>query len=175
MKTYSASLDRLAIGITFFVGAIFLGQAVLFVYLSATEPYRDEVGWMGPMIPVVSVFGFLLLYAYRIKGYDVSAESILIRRPWFSKTIPLRHIRSVAIPSENDMKWTLRLFANGGVFGYTGIFTNPVFGRMRWYATRRTGLMMLETVTGEKIVLTPDDLSLADAIRSAIQLPTSTS
>lgn len=68
------------------------------------------------------------------------------------------------------MKWTIRTFGNGGLFGYFGKFYNAAFGKMTWYATRRNNYLVLSTSENGKIVLTPDNLEMAKEIERLTQV-----
>lgn len=71
----------------------------------------------------------------------------------------------------DDLKWSIRTFGNGGVFGYYGKFFNNSFGSMTWFATRRENFVMLILKDGRKIVVTPDDLNFKDDLSSRIKSP----
>ncbi len=55
------------------------------------------------------------------------------------------------------MKWTIRTFGVGGLFGYYGEFVNWKLGNMTWYATRRDKTVLIETVDDKKLIVTPDE------------------
>lgn len=168
---YLATLDQFAKFVTWMVGLIFFGQAAFIIVMTLYEdaPESNTV-LMSVFVSAGLVGVFYLLYLYRILRYELNADGIRICRPLHTRLIPYRAIVKVNLPSDQDMKWTLRLFANGGVFGYYGMFTNSNFGRMSWYASRRKSLLILELKNGEKIVLTPDDMSMAEQIQSRIPI-----
>lgn len=167
---YKASLDRFAYYVTWFVGLLFgiqaLGTIVLVVNGTPTE---NEV-LMGIFVPVGLGGCFYLLYMYRVLRYELLSDGIRICRPLQTRKILFQEITEVLKVDDESMKWTLRLFANGGVFGYFGFFTNHKYGRMSWYASRRKSLLMLKLKTGERVVITPDDMSIAEQIQSRIPL-----
>lgn len=165
---YSASLDRFAVVVTWMVSVLLLGQAIGSVLLVLLSETADVSPWALVAIVITAPFVVYMLWLYRIRHYELTADSLIIRRSVRTRIIPLQVIEEVLLPDEKDLKWTLRLFANGGVFGYTGFFTNPKFGRMSWYATRRKQLIMLRLKSGEKVVITPDDMNLAVHIKAGI-------
>ena len=55
------------------------------------------------------------------------------------------------------MRFAIRTFGNGGVFGYTGYFYKKGIGSMLWYCTQRANYILIEKTNGKKIVITPDD------------------
>jgi len=79
--------------------------------------------------------------------------------------IPLENVKDVFVATRESMKWTIRTFGNGGLFGYFGKFRNGNYGNMTWYATRSNNYVMIITASDKKIVLTPDEVSMVDEIR----------
>lgn len=66
-------------------------------------------------------------------------------------------ITNVRLLSREGMKFTIRTFGVGGLFGYWGMFSNSRIGRFRMFATRRDRTVLIETTEGKKIVITPDE------------------
>ena len=66
------------------------------------------------------------------------------------------------------MKWTIRTFGVGGLFGYYGKFRNKTFGNMTWFATQQKNYLIFETTNNQKIVLTPDDTDMIKEIQKLI-------
>lgn len=79
--------------------------------------------------------------------------------------IDITKIKSAFIPDIDSMRFTIRTFGNGGLFGYLGLFYNPAYGKMKWYATRRDNYIMLIMQDNTKIVLTPDSDLMAQEIK----------
>jgi hypothetical protein len=94
---------------------------------------------------------------------------LIIERPVGKKIFRLSDITSVEVPSKESMRWTIRTFGNGGLFGYWGKFTNKTYGNMTWYATRRSNYILIK-IKERQIVITPDDISLAQSIRSQLAI-----
>ncbi len=98
----------------------------------------------------------------------VDKEKIIVRRPAKDLILNIREIKNAFLVTKESMRWTIRTFGNGGLFGYTGKFYNNTYGNMTWYATRRNNYTILVTVDEEKIVLTPDDIEMVEKIRKWI-------
>jgi hypothetical protein len=60
-----------------------------------------------------------------------------------------------------ETRGTLRTFGVGGLFGYFGKFYIPSIGSCTFYATQSKNKILITTHNDHKIILTPDDLSLA--------------
>lgn len=141
-----------------FVGVIGLNMFILpddnIVWVSA-------IHW-GTSLLLVGIF--IYCYLFRVVGYTVDRERITIQRPFGEKHIPITDIDKVILPEKGSMRWTIRTFGNGGIFGYTGSFANSTYGSMTWYATRTDKTILVVTKERKKILLTPDDLQMADEI-----------
>jgi hypothetical protein len=167
METYKASLNITSKIIT---GFIFL-PAIFGVALMLTlQP------WYGGLF--VFVLSFIILfwsYLYWVRCYQISDTRLIIKRPFtkFDKVILLSEIKSVKLLTKEDMKGTLRTGGNGGLFGYSGYFTNNKLGTFTVYATNSKNRLMLFLATGNnKIVISPDDAGMADALQMRLKNPT---
>ncbi len=159
-----ASLGTTARIITMGVTILFTTLAVfgLSVIFDADKDLLEkaQIGFMILLLLVVYVF----CYLYRPLGYMVDRENITVHRPLKSVIIPLKEIGEVFQVSPESMKWTIRTFGNGGLFGLYGKFWNTRYGNMTWYATRTDNVIMVVMKNAKKIVLSPDQLSMLDEI-----------
>lgn len=161
---YSASLDRLSRVITIGVALLFISIGIGFNYFPEDET-NSALSRFTPLF--VNLFnGSILLICFLLRptGYQLTENSLTILRPLFPKKFNYSDIKEVRIISRYDLKWSIRTFGNGGVFGYYGKFFNHSFGSMTWFATRRENFVMLLLKDERKIVITPDDLKFKDDI-----------
>jgi hypothetical protein len=107
---------------------------------------------------------------YKINGYRLNVNALIIERPVGKKIFRLSDITSVEVPSKESMRWTIRTFGNGGLFGYWGKFTNKTYGNMTWYASHRSNYILIKIKDEGKIVITPDDISLDQSIRGQLAI-----
>lgn len=107
---------------------------------------------------LIATFAGLLVFTYlfSITGYTVDTDFVIVNRPLYNVKIKRSDITDRRVLTDEEMKWTIRSFGVGGLFGYQGKFTNSNIGPMTWYATRRGNYVLL-VVGGKKIVLTPDE------------------
>ncbi|MEP6676613.1 MAG: PH domain-containing protein [Ferruginibacter sp.] len=149
---YKTSLDNLAkfttAAVTILFAIIIIGQYFFM---------HDKT----PMIPVyttvVLVFIYALIFFLRPVSYSISSNEILIRRLIDNIHINRTDVASVELVDKDYIKWSIRLFAVGGLFGYFGKFANKKLGKMTWYATRRDKTILIVTNSNKKIIITPDD------------------
>lgn len=113
----------------------------------------------GALVTLFAVFApplMILLAAFCIvRGYELSADAIVVRRLGWSNRLPIDGLLSVAGDNE-AMNGSYRLFANAQLLSYTGYFWNRKLGRYRAFATDPSRAVVL-TYPKRKIVITPDD------------------
>ncbi len=162
---YKATLDWTAKIITGFVTALFLGIIGFNFWMIDRESAQWEE--YEPLIFSIILMGsiYLFCYSFRPTKYIVDSEKITIKRPLKDLIIDMKNIQQVFLVSNDTMKWTIRTFGNGGLFGYYGKFRNRTYGNMTWYATKRDNYLLIETSKHKKIILTPDDITMAKEIK----------
>ncbi|MET4082810.1 hypothetical protein ABIB40_002774 [Pedobacter sp. UYP30] len=52
---------------------------------------------------------------------------------------------------------SIRIFGNGGLFGFTGYFSNASICKMRWFVMRKDTRVLIDFYDGEKIVISPNE------------------
>ncbi len=96
-------------------------------------------------------------YAWSPRGYAVSGGCIEVNRLIGNARIPLDGIRQARRATADDFRGCIRLFGNGGLFGYYGLFRTSKLGKSTWYVTNRGKAVVV--VTGAKTALfSPDDV-----------------
>jgi hypothetical protein len=110
-------------------------------------------------VVVGSILAIVLLgaYAYSTMGYAIRDRSIIVRRLVANVHIPLDGLREVRPATEDDLRGCIRLWGNGGLFGYYGLFRTSKLGKCSWYVTNRKNAVVV--IAGEKTALfSPDDV-----------------
>ncbi len=150
---FSASLDRLAKGIT--IATTILFAFLLVLYVSSFDSGNFHIALI--VFPVVIMATYAGSYLFRITAYELTNDQLIIHRPFKNKIIELSEIHKAELLPKEALKWTIRTFGNGGLFGFYGKFSNTKLGGMTWYATRRNNMLLLRMKDGKKIVITPDE------------------
>jgi hypothetical protein len=150
--TYKASLDNLAkgttIAITILFALIIVGQFSLI----------STVGFLMPIFTIVVLAGsYFLTIAFRPINYSLTTDKLIIHRLFRNVIIERKNIKSIEQIDKHKIKYTLRSFGVGGLFGYFGKFTNKDLGRMTWYATQKDNVILVQTIGNKKIILTPNE------------------
>jgi hypothetical protein len=141
-RTFSASYDSTTKAIT--------GAVCLFLAL---------VAWLVHIIFIAPLFPLLIgvAYAYSPRGYAISGEAIVIKRLIGNIRVPLTEIREIRPGTPADFTGCLRLWGNGGLFGYYGLFSTTKLGSCYWYVTHRSKTVIV-TASTRILVLSPDDV-----------------
>ncbi|MFS1523583.1 PH domain-containing protein [Microbulbifer sp. 2304DJ12-6] len=100
----------------------------------------------------LAILLFCALFA--IRGYTLRDNTLLILRPGWKTAIPLDGLTE-AQASPSAMQGSVRIFGNGGLFGYIGLFQNKTLGRYRAFATNHDTAVVLRFRT-KTLVITPD-------------------
>ena len=109
----------------------------------------------------------VLSYGFSPRQYAIDDKNLYIKRHFRTKVIPLKKIYEVEPVTGKQLGWTLRTFGNGGLFGYYGEFWSSRIGHFSMYTTRRKQGLLVRTIGGRKIIITPDDPEFIHALQSA--------
>ncbi|WP_372846572.1 PH domain-containing protein [Pontiella sp.] len=109
---------------------------------------RGGLVWLLPL-------GAFLAVPFIVRGYAVENGRLLIRRVGWVKTFPLDELESVEIDPQ-AMHGSIRLFGNGGLFSFTGLYRNKRLGNYRSFVNdwKRSVVVRFANRT---IVVSPDD------------------
>lgn len=138
---------------------LLLSIILVFLLVFVFKLIKDNFEKEDIMLPIfVLVILAILNYSYgeRILGYDVTTEGVKIVKGKNVELIKKDRIIEVKLIDKSDLKFAIRTFGIGGIFSYSGTFTNKKLGSMTWYLTRKDSLVMLVTKM-DKIVLSPDN------------------
>ena len=136
--------------VTFSISAILL--AVAFHILRFTEngiPIALVLAGVAPLVLLVVAMLFI------IKGYVINDQQLLVERPGWDYVIELGELQQVYV-DPNAMARSLRLFGNGGLFCFAGLFQNKTLGRYRVFATNPRNAVVLK-FPARTIVVSPDN------------------
>lgn len=115
---------------------------------------RHQLAWRLVMIgaPLLLVASTL---PFAIRGYTLTSRNLVIRRLGFDTALALDDLRVVRGVAD-DVRGSLRLWGNGGLFAITGWFWNRRLGRFRMFATDLSRAVLLEFAR-RKVLVTPHD------------------
>jgi len=162
---YKASFDTLTKVIT-------AGVIILFIVIGMRS-VKALLNAQGDIVILLIHWGILLFlvgtltvcYALSIRGYVIENNELVIKRQFGERRISIPVISEIRLVGEGDMTGTIRTFGNGGFFGYYGKYYNKTFGSMTLYTTQKANRVFIRTKKGDKVIISPDDLSMVDALK----------
>ena len=153
---YQCSLDNIAKYLPWAIIVLMVGTVVT-VILGDPSAVSTSGVIAAIAVPILLIVGVMIpMYVLMPVNVLVNDSAIVIeRRKTSSVTIPFSEI--ISIQRIDNMRFAVRTFGNGGMFGYTGKFYKKGIGSMTWYCTQRKNYVLIETINGKKIVITPDN------------------
>ena len=99
---------------------------------------------------------FILLGSapFMIRGYTVTAETLLVHRLFWDTAIPLRGLIR-ADPHANVMHRSWRTCGNGGLYSFTGWYWNKPLGHYRAFVTDLTNTVVMR-FAHRTVVISPE-------------------
>jgi len=152
MPRFAAPWDR-TLRVTTLVVVVLLAAVVGIIGVATVRAGAPAALVAGVAALVAAILGAAWSLAPR--AFAVEASQVRIERPLRPIAIPVRSIRSAGLLPEGALRGALRLGGSGGLFGYYGRFWSRGLGAFRLYATRRDGLVWIDT-PDERFVLSPD-------------------
>jgi len=130
MKNYKAPWSASLVVVSLFATVLCFGVAAGMVWSG-----RGMLPWLA-LLPVAIILGGAL---FTIRGYSVAPGAVLVHRLFWTTRLPLAGLQSAQFQPD-AMRWSIRIFGNGGVFSFTGFFRNKALGAYRAFVTdpRRT-------------------------------------
>lgn len=124
------------------------------------------VATQSTVVGVLGLFVLAVAYAYSPRGYSVEGNVLWVDRLAGRARFDLDGLREARLAEQDDLRGCIRLWGNGGLFGYYGLFRTTRLGRCTWYVTNRSRAAIL--VSGAKTALfSPDDMDgFLAAVRS---------
>jgi hypothetical protein len=157
MKEFKASLDTVSKIVTILMSPIFVLWPLYMFFTISQQPDNT-------FAPIFIGFIVLLLLIYLgclcfwVKSYTVTETELIINRFYGKRIIARSEIKNAKYITKKEMGFVIRMLGNGGVFGYTGFFTNKTIGRMRWHVTNQQNLVIISMQNGKTICVSPDDV-----------------
>lgn len=146
MKYYKAPWGKLLRITSTLATAVCLGvSAIVFTQVNG------KIAWLG-LLPVLLTPCCAL---FTIRGYSISPDAILVHRLLWKTVLPRKGLVSARFEA-NAMRWSVRVFGNGGFFSITGAFWSKQHGRFRAYVTDLNNTVVLGYEESGTVVLSPE-------------------
>jgi hypothetical protein len=108
------------------------------------------------ILAVLALLVLVVSFTYSPRGYVVEGQSILVKRLAGTVRVPLAGVREARKTTAEDWSGCIRLWGNGGLFGYYGLFSTSKLGRSTWYVTNKSNGVVVITAA-KTVLLSPDD------------------
>lgn len=130
---------------------ILLGASLLGAW-GMPESTPTAVQSLMVLVPPLIIFATL---PFAVRGYVLTGQELRIERVGWQNRIPLADVVT-ATADPQAMRWSIRLFGSGGLFGFFGWFRNKTLGTYRAYGTDPKNTVVLK-LRQRTIVVTPHD------------------
>jgi len=152
MKEYAAPWWKLLFGVTVFAVAVCVGVSIAVTIAARAEGEFATPVKLAVVLPLIIV---AISALFMVRGYAVTADEIVVRRPVLSKHFERARLQSAAVDPE-ALRGSIRLFGNGGLFSFSGIFRSSKLGRYRAYVTD-PGRSVILRFADRVVVISPAD------------------
>ena len=143
MKHYKAHWDALLISISLLLTLV----CVVIAVFALRHPGASF--WVGLLL-IALLSGCAL---FTIRGYAITPDEILVQRLFWATRLPRRDLRAAQFQPD-AMRWSLRVFGNGGLFSFSGYYRNRSLGAYRAFVTDRHLTVVLR-YSARTVVISP--------------------
>lgn len=126
-----------------------------------THGLGSIVIWLPPVLLFVALL-------FVVRGYDVDARGLHVRRLLWSTRIPLTGLTRVW-HDPHAISGSTRVFGNGGMFAFTGWYGSDTLGRFQMFATDPTRAVVLQLPERTIIVSPAAPRAFVHHLREAFQ------
>ncbi|HYS56392.1 MAG TPA: PH domain-containing protein [Thermoanaerobaculia bacterium] len=126
--------------------------------------YTAALSWVGDAMALICVLVVMGSLLFVVREYELDDHHLLIHRLLWRTRIDLGGLSRVFRDPE-AFKGSIRLFGNGGLFSFSGLFYSRRLGRYRLFATDPSRLVVI-VVPPRTVVISPAD---PEAFMSAAQ------
>lgn len=166
MRQFRAAPWATSLKATSFAGSAILiavGFALAYAVPTGTRaPYAESFGFLIAWIPPLIGAAALL---FVVRGYELAPGELRVRRLLWSTRIPLAGLAEVRADPQ-AMTGSMRLFGNGGLFSFTGLFQSRTLGRYRAFVTDPAHAVVLRTAGRVTIVSPADPHAFVEAVKA---------
>lgn len=139
--------------ITSMIGTIVLFGAALLAFRAVPANLHHGTDRRVLLLLPLLVIGICLLLV--VSGYEIEGTVLRVRRLLWATTVPLDDLEG-AWQDPQAMKGSLRVWGNGGLFSFSGVFRNAALGRYRAFVTDPARAVVLRRRRGS-VVVSPAD------------------
>ncbi|HXZ52538.1 MAG TPA: PH domain-containing protein [Burkholderiales bacterium] len=166
MKRFRAAPWPTSLKATSFAGSAILiavGYALAYAVPTGTRaPYAESFGaliaWIPPLVGAAALL-------FVVRGYELAPGELRVRRLLWSTRVALAGPVDARADAQ-AMTGSMRLFGNGGLFSFTGLFQSRTLGRYRAFVTDPARAVVLRTARRVVIVSPAEPQSFVEAVQA---------
>lgn len=132
--------------VTLLVGAVEYGAFL-------TIPPHGAAHVVGVLVVVALPLMLLLSILFVVTGFAIDHHALYIRRMLWTTRVELSGLRRIWLEPD-AIKGSIRLYGNGGLFSFSGIYRSKKLGRYRLFATDPACAVVMVHSAGT-VVVTP--------------------
>jgi hypothetical protein len=170
MSRFAAPRDRVVRVVSGLTSVAMVAGAAVLVASAPDEPGSSLV---RRALAAAILLGLLLAWALAPTGFAIEGGAVTVERRLLRVRLPLASIRAVAPLGPRAISGALRLAGSGGLFGFYGAYRSRELGAFRLYASRRDGLVLLDTARGRFVVSPEPPARFVEELRGRAGLPAS--
>jgi PH (Pleckstrin Homology) domain-containing protein len=123
--------------------------------IDQTMPDIEPLIWVRRFVWAVCALVGLISLLFVVREYEIGGGELVVRRLFWSTRIDIRGLSGVRHdPAALRGSW--RLFGNGGLFSFSGLFYNAQLGRYRLFGTNLRHAVIL-LLPRRAVVITPEN------------------
>lgn len=163
---YKASMDSLAKWLTALVFVIWGSVAAAGGWILFNKSFSEAL----PMLIITGILFliFFIAWLYAPQGYSLENKILIIKNSLNPKIIALAEIKEISVIPDQTSLSAIRVFGVGGFFGYFGYFSSGLIGMFQMYGTQNKNRILITTKKDKKIIITPDNLQLAEELKNQL-------
>jgi PH (Pleckstrin Homology) domain-containing protein len=153
MHRFAAAPWSPSLKIMSFLSVLILGAVPWTI--DQTMPDFEPLKWVRLFVWIVCALVAVGSLLFVVTEYEIGGGQLLVRRLFWQTRVDLRGLLGVQYdPAALRGSW--RLFGNGGLFSFSGLFYNARLGRYRLFGTNLRHAVILRLPRGA-VVITPEN------------------
>ncbi|MEX8193646.1 PH domain-containing protein [Comamonas guangdongensis] len=150
---------------------ISLLSSLLCLGISAGLMLSRVRGLSWPALLPLAVLAICALFT--VRGYVVTADALLVRRLLWNTRLPWRGSAALqSVQAEPDaMRGSIRLWGNGGMYSFTGLFRSKALGSYRAFVTDRHRTVVLRFANRTVVVSPASPQDFVRDVQQVLGLP----
>ncbi len=159
---FRARWSKLLIGVSLVATAILGGASyILLSQARLADPW-------GPFGGAAALSTAVVAALYSVRGYRLEGRELFVKRLIWETRLDLAGLRS-AEADPGLVRGSVRVFGNGGLYSFSGLFWNRTLGRYRAWVTHHDDIVVLRFEDRVWVVSPVDPAGFAAAALSHAQ------